>query len=367
LLDQIIAGLLQVGTVIAMILLAVAYITLLERKVLGRMQVRFGPMRVGWHGILQPLADGLKLLSKEAIIPKQADRTVYLAAPIVSFTFALLPFAVVPFARHCQIADLNIGLLFILAIGSLGFFGVVMAGWASGSKYALMGSLRAMAQMISYELPLVLSLLGVLMFSQSLSMRQIVEAQGQGGYFIFLQPLAFVIYLISGVAETVRTPFDMPEAEGELVAGFHVEYSGIYFALFFLAEYANMFMVSIIATVLFLGGWQRPFPTVEALAFLDFVPTFIWFAVKVLFFMFVYIWLRATLPRLRYDQLMYLSWKVLLPLAFINIVITAAYMLWGFPLWLFYLLSLFSAVAWLQLISYDIFKPERAYNGQPND
>ncbi len=365
-LGQIIAGLLQVLVVIAMLLLAVAYVTLMERKVLGHMQVRLGPMRVGWHGLLQPIADGVKLLSKEAIVPTQADRPLFLAAPIISFAFALAAFAVIPFARYCQITDLNIGLLYVLALGSLGFFGMVMAGWASGSKYALMGSLRAMAQMMSYELPLVLSLLGVLMFARSLSLRQIVEVQGQTGYFIFFQPLAFVIYLIAGVAETVRTPFDMPEAEGELVAGFHVEYSGINFALFFLAEYANMFMVSIIATVLFLGGWQRPFPTIEALAFLDVVPTFIWFALKVLFFMFAYIWLRATLPRLRYDQLMYLSWKVLLPLAFFNIIITGAYMLWGFPLWVFYILSLLSAVGWLQVSSLEVFRPERAYDGSPN-
>lgn len=360
-------GLIQLLILVALIFLSVAYVTLMERKVLGRMQVRHGPMRTGWHGFLQPIADGVKLMTKEAIVPTNADRRLYLAAPIVTLAFALASYVVVPFSRHMQIADLNIGLLYILAISSLGFFGMIMGGWASGSKYALMGALRAMAQMISYELPLVLSLLGVLMFTQTLSMRQIVEMQGTFGYFVLYQPMAFIIYLISGVAETVRTPFDLAEAEGEIVAGFHTEYSGMYFALFFLGEYANMFMVSIIATVLFLGGWQRPFPTVEALAFLDIVPTIVWFVLKVVFFMFFYIWIRATLPRLRYDQLMYLSWKILLPLAFFSVVFTGAYLLWGFPVWVLYVLNFGAAIFWLQITSLDIFRPELALNGAPND
>ncbi len=362
----VISELLPLVVLIALVMLAVAYVTLLERKLLARMQVRFGPMRAGWHGLLQPLADGLKLLTKETILPDKADRPLYLSAPVVSFVFSLVAFIVVPFARNLQLTDINIGILFILAVGSMGFFGMVMGGLGSGNKYALMGSLRAMAQMLSYEVPLVVSLLGVLMLTQSMSMREIVEAQGQMGYFIVLQPVAFIIYLISGVAETVRTPFDMPEAEGELVAGFHIEYSGMYFALFFLAEYANMFMVAIIATVLFLGGWQRPFPTNEALAFLDVVPTFIWFGAKVFFFMFFYIWIRATLPRLRYDQLMFFSWKILMPLSFYNVIITGAYIIIGFPLWVFYILSVLSIVGWLQLISYKVFTPEQAYNGLPN-
>lgn len=364
--EQLAGGLIKLVILLAAVMLSVAYVTLLERKVLAHMQIRLGPMRAGWHGLLQPLADGLKLMTKETIIPKQAEPVLYQAAPIVSFVFALLPFAVVPFARHWQITDLNIGLLYVLGMGSLGFFGMVMAGWASGNKYALMGSLRAMAQMVSYEFPLILSLLGVLLFSHSLSMRQIVEVQAKTGYFILLQPMAFIIYLISGVAETVRTPFDMPEAEGELVAGFHVEYSGMYFALFFLAEYANMFIVSILATVLFLGGWQRPFPTYSEWAFLDVVPTFVWFAGKVFFFMFLYIWLRATLPRLRYDQLMDLSWKVLAPLGFFNVIITAAYLIWEYPLWMFYILNFLIVALWLKLITLKIFQPELAFNGLPN-
>jgi NADH-quinone oxidoreductase subunit H len=321
--------LVEIAAVLGVVLLHVAYLTYLERKVLGDMQDRLGPMEVGPHGLLQPIADGLKLFFKEDIIPAGANKIIFSAAPILVLIPALIGFAVVPFGRDSLkigpvelkpvITDINVGILYILAFASLGAYGILLGGWASNSKYSLLGGLRSAAQVISYELSLGLALVGPILLSQSLSMVKMTEAQAGGAWkwFIVVQPIAFVIYLICAIAETNRLPFDLPEAESELVAGFFTEYSGMRFAFFFLAEYANMILVSCIATVAFLGGWHAPFP------FLEFIPPVVWFIGKVYFFLFFYIWLRATVPRLRFDQLMAFGWKIMLPLALANILITS--------------------------------------------
>jgi NADH-quinone oxidoreductase subunit H len=333
--------------VIAVLLTAVAYSVWLERKVSARIQNRWGPTRVGPFGLLQPLADGAKFIFKEDMTQPHVYRPLYIAAPIIALVFAITSISVVPFgnwvsvpAIHVgnwftvgpistpfQITDLNIGLLVVLGITSMGVYGVALAGWSSNSKYSLLGGLRASAQMISYEVSLGLSLIGVLIMAGSFSLRDIVNAQG-GVFWGFIprwnifhgQTLAFFIYLISAYAETNRTPFDLPEAESELVAGYHTEYSAMKFAMFFMAEYANMVTVACLATLLFLGGWHGPIfgpPILQAL-----LPVF-WFCAKVFFFMFLYVWVRWTLPRFRYDQLMAFGWKVLLPLAVANLVVTA--------------------------------------------
>jgi len=273
-------------------------------------------MEVGYKGLLQPIADGIKLFFKEDIIPSGANKIVFSIAPILSLVPALVAFAVVPFGPGLVIADINIGILYIFALTSFGAYGVLLGGWASNSKYALLGALRSGAQVISYELAMGMSIVGVLMLSGSLRLSQIVAAQSDY-WFIWLQPVAFILFFIAGLAETNRLPFDLPEAESELVAGFFTEYSGMRFALYFLAEYANMIMVSTLATILFFGGWLPP------LKILGFLPPLFWFLIKVYFFLFVFIWVRGTLPRLRYDQLMALGWKVMLPLAFANILVTA--------------------------------------------
>ncbi len=315
----LVATLFKIFIAVGLILLAVAYLTWLERKVIGDIQVRFGPSRVGPFGLLQPIADGIKLMFKEDILPANADRLIFFLAPAVSFIPALVVFAVIPFGPSFVITDVNVGLLYVFAVASLGVYGIVLAGWASNSKYALLGGLRSAAQMVSYELGLGLSVLGVVMMTGTLSLVDIVEAQN-GTWFgilprwnVFPQFLGFVIFLISSNAELNRAPFDLPEAETELVAGFHTEYSSMKFALFFMAEYANMIAASAIATTLFLGGWQGPL-----------LPPVIWFSLKVFGFLFLFIWLRATLPRFRYDQLMGFGWKVLLPLALANVMFTAA-------------------------------------------
>lgn len=323
---DILVPLVEIAVVLGIVLFHVAYLTYFERKILSDMQDRLGPMEVGPHGLLQPLADGLKLFFKEDIIPSGADKIIFSIAPIIVLVPALIGFAVVPFAKGSItifgltfrpfITDVNIGILYIFAFTSLGVYGIILGGWASNSKYALLGGLRSAAQMLSYELTLGLSIISVLLLAQSLSMVKIVEAQ-EKIWFIMLQPVAFVIYIMSAVAETNRLPFDMPEAESELVAGFFTEYSGMRFAFFFLAEYANMVLVSCIATTLFLGGWHAPFK------FLEFIPPTIWFILKVYFILFFYIWIRGTLPRLRYDQLMKLGWKVMLPLSLANIIVTS--------------------------------------------
>jgi len=313
-------SLVKVLIVFTVILLIVAYMTLMERKVLGRMQVRFGPNRVGPFGLLQPVADGIKLFFKEDIIVPHANRVIYILAPGVLVTTALVSYAVIPFGDSIKIlgqsidlvvADVNVGLLYLFAVSSLGVYGVVMGGWASNNKYSLLGAIRSSAQMISYELSLGLSIVGVLMIVGSLSLNQIVEAQAPV-WFILYQPLGFIIYLISAVAECSRTPFDLTECENELVAGYQTEYSSMKFALYYLAEYIHILVVSSLAVSLFFGGWQGPF-----------LPPVIWFLIKVFIFIFFFIWIRATFPRFRYDQLMKFGWKVLFPLALGNILLTA--------------------------------------------
>ena len=314
--------LVKIVAVLAVVLLMVAYMTYMERKVIGHMQVRLGPMRVGPHGLLQPIADGLKLILKEDIIPAEADKWVFRLAPVMCLVPALVIYAVIPFDANFVIADINIGILYILSISSLGIYGIVMAGWASNNKYSLMGGFRSAGQMISYEIFLGFSIIGPIMLAGSMNLTEIVKAQ-EGVWFIFLQPLAFVIYLIAGTAETNRVPFDLPEAESELVAGFHTEYSGMRFAYFFLAEYANMLVVSALATILFLGGWRIPFISSldipVAILMIVHISAFIF---KMLLFMFIFMWLRATYPRFRYDQLMGIGWKVMFPLAIFNIAAT---------------------------------------------
>jgi NADH-quinone oxidoreductase subunit H len=308
------------------VMTALAYLTWLERKLMARVQMRPGPTRVGPFGLLQPLADGIKFMFKEDVIPTNANRMLFIAAPVLSLVPALLAFSVIPFGPSLQIADVSVGLLFLFAITSLGVYGIVLGGWASNSKYPLMGAMRSSAQMISYELSLTLSVVGVLMISNTLSLGQLVLAQ-QGTWFgfiprwnIFLQPIAFVVYIISAIAETNRLPFDLAESEQELVAGWHTEYSSMKFAMFFLAEYANMVTVSCLATIMFLGGWTGP---MFGPAILQLVLPTVWFLLKVSFFIFFYVLIRATLPRIRYDQLMRFGWKFLLPLAVANILITS--------------------------------------------
>ncbi len=330
-----------IKTVIALVVLltAVAYSVWLERKVVGHMQNRWGPTRVGPFGLLQPAADGIKFLFKEDLTPPHVYKPLYIAAPMIAVTFAITSIAVIPIGNAItifgltiplQITDVNIGLLVILGITSLGVYGVALSGWSSNSKYSLLGGLRASAQMVSYEIALGLSLVGVLILAGSFSLQDIVRAQS--GYFwnwnVFggLQFVAFFIYLMAAYAETNRIPFDLPEAETELVAGYHTEYSAMKFAMFFMAEYANMITVACLATLLFLGGWNSPIGEAHWLhapaVAMALLPVF-WFVAKVFVFMFVYIWVRGTLPRFRYDQLMAFGWKFLLPLAIANLVVTA--------------------------------------------
>ena len=331
----VIASIIKTAIALFVLLTAVAYTVWLERKVVGHIQNRWGPTRVGPFGLLQPLADGMKFLFKEDITPPHVYKLLYLAAPVIAVTFALTSISVIPIGNSItvagvrtplQITDVNIGLLIILGITSMGVYGVALAGWSSNSKYSLLGGLRASAQMISYEVSLGLSLIGVLILSGSFSLREIVDAQG-GTFWGFIprwnifqgQIFAFFIYLTAAFAETNRIPFDLPEAETELVAGYHTEYSSMKFAMFFMAEYANMITVACLASLLFLGGWHGPLfgpPWLQSI-----LPVF-WFVLRVFGFLFVYIWIRGTLPRFRYDQLMAFGWKFLLPLAIANLVIT---------------------------------------------
>jgi NADH-quinone oxidoreductase subunit H len=315
--------------VFAGLMIVVAYMTLMERKFLGRIQVRYGPNRCGPYGLLQPFSDAVKAFFKEDLVPGRADKVVFVLAPTISMIAAISIFAVIPFGDQftvpgtdwvvkLRIADIDVGLLYILGIVSLGEFGIILGGWSSGNKYGLMGSLRAAAQMISYETALGISIVGVLILSQSLSLTEIVKAQG-GGFWnwnIWYQPVAFMLYLICGLAEINRTPFDMPEAEAELACGFNIEYSSMKFALFFMAEYAHMVTLGAVAATLFLGGWQPILPQ------LSFIPGIFWFCGKLFILLFFFIWERGTMPRLRYDQIMKFGWKVLIPLALINLVIT---------------------------------------------
>jgi NADH-quinone oxidoreductase subunit H len=368
--------------IVAVVPLLAGYIVLLERKVMADMQARLGPMRVGPHGLLQPIADAVKLLLKEDIIPESADKWIFWLAPLLSVTTAMLAMAVIPFGPFFQIADLNIGILFLLGVGSLGVYGIVLGGWASNSHYSLMGALRSAAQLVSYETAAGMAVVSGLMFGGALSTRSLVEAQAQSHmWFIFLVPVGFFLYLVASIAETNRAPFDLPEAESELVAGYMTEYSGFRWALYFLAEYANMIVVASIATVLFLGGWLRPFPNTRALDFLDYVPMLLmllvagyslyrapkqpvavqkmfmvgvaglcvvlavalalpqfapagsllasmkpgihgafWFLAKVAAYLYVFLWLRFTFPRYRFDQLMALGWHFLIPVSIANVL-----------------------------------------------
>ncbi len=330
----IIISIIKSVAVVGVLLTAVAYSVWLERKVSAHIQNRWGPTRVGPFGLLQPLADGVKFIFKEDLTQPHVYKPLYIAAPIIAVVFAISSIAVIPFGNfveigpwgtYLQITDLNIGLLVVLGVTSMGVYGVALAGWSSNSKYALLGGLRASAQMISYEVSLGLSLVGVLIVAGSLSLRDIVDAQRHLHWNILFQPVAFFIYIISAYAETNRTPFDLPEAESELVAGYHTEYSAMKFAMFFMAEYANMVTVACLATLMFFGGWLGPVfgpPTLQMI-----LPV-LWFCLKVFFFMFLYVWVRWTLPRFRYDQLMAFGWKVLLPLSVANIVVTALIVAW---------------------------------------
>ncbi|HVP44908.1 MAG TPA: NADH-quinone oxidoreductase subunit NuoH [Terriglobales bacterium] len=336
----LIVSVVKIAIVIVVLLTAVAYTVWLERKLVGHIQNRWGPSRVGPFGLLQPLADGLKLILKEDLTPPHVYRPIYILAPILSLTLALTSISLIPFGNFLhigknittplQISDINVGLLAILGVTSISVYGVALSGWSSNNKYSLLGALRASAQMVSYELALGLSLIGVLILSGSLSLRDIVDKQAgrvygfipNWNFFTGFQFVAFFIYLMAAYAETNRTPFDLPEAETELVAGYHTEYSSMKFAIFFMAEYANMITVGCLATVLFFGGWHGPVPSFTPALLKPVVPV-LWFMVKVFFFLFLYIWVRGTLPRFRYDQLMAFGWKVLLPLAIANVVVTS--------------------------------------------
>jgi len=337
----IVASVIKSAIVLLVLLTAVAYTVWLERKVVGRMQNRWGPTRVGPFGLLQPAADGLKFLFKEDLTPPHVYKPLFIAAPLIAVIFALTSIAVIPFGNSVriggydiplQITDVNTGLLLILGVTSIGVYGVALAGWSSNNKYSLLGGLRASAQMVSYEISLGLSLVGVLIMSGSFSLRTIVDAQG-GLFWGFIprwnifhgQFIGFFCYLMAAYAETNRIPFDLPEAETELVAGYHTEYSAMKFAMFFMAEYANMITVACVATLLFFGGWHGPLfgpPILRAI-----LPVF-WFAAKIFAFLFLYIWVRGTLPRFRYDQLMAFGWKFLLPLALVNLIATAIAVAW---------------------------------------
>jgi NADH-quinone oxidoreductase subunit H len=313
--------LLKIGLVLGCLLLLAAYLVWVERKFLARLQIRYGPNRAGKFGLLQPIADAVKMLTKEDLVPEAADRVLFALAPAVVAVTALLMFAVVPFGGELAISgwkipmvitDINVGLLFVFALSSLGVYGVAIGGWASNSKYSLLGGIRGAAQMISYELSLGLSLVPIVMLSGSLSLVDIVNAQTRYP-FILVQPLSFMIFIISAMAESKRIPFDLPEAENELGAGFHTEYSGMRFGLFFLGEYVHMQVLGALVAVFFLGGWRGPY-----------LPPPVWLLLKILAVALIMIWIRGTLPRLRYDQLMALGWKVLIPLALLNIVVTGA-------------------------------------------
>jgi NADH-quinone oxidoreductase subunit H len=343
----IIIALIKIVVVIGAVLTLVAYLTLVERKVLGWIQVRKGPNRVGPWGLLQPLADGVKLLAKEEITVAGANRVIYLLAPAIVVTCALVPFAVIPFGNELSlhnllgpaaeqyhlnkgvISDLNVGILFIFGISSLGTYGVILGGWASNNKYSLLGGVRAAAQMISYELALSLAVLGVLMMAGSLSLVEIVKAQGTYGplsWYVWRQPLGFILFMIAGSAEICRTPFDLIECENELVAGYQTEYSSMKFGLFYLGEYAHLLFMSALLTTLFFGGWQGP--VIPGPAILTVLSPIIWFLLKTFIFVFIFVWIRGTYPRLRYDRVMSFGWKVLIPLGFVNIAWTVVWILW---------------------------------------
>ncbi|MFM9912564.1 MAG: NADH-quinone oxidoreductase subunit NuoH [Methylophilaceae bacterium] len=310
----------KIVAIVLPVMVSVAYLTYAERKIIGYMQVRIGPNRVGYFGLLQPIADALKLLMKEVIVPSAANKSLFLLAPMLSIAPALAAWAVMPFDPNLVLANTDAGLLYIMAVTSMGVYGVIVAGWASNSKYAFLGAMRSAAQIVSYEIAMGFALVGVLMCANSLNLVKIVQAQAGGMFHWYWLPLfpLFVVYFISGVAETNRAPFDVAEGESEIVAGFHVEYSGMSFAIFFLAEYANMILVATLAATMFLGGWLSP---------VTFLPdSFLWLLAKIGFMLFFFLWFRATFPRYRYDQIMRLGWKVFIPITLVWIIVVGAFM-----------------------------------------
>jgi len=317
----------KIMAIVIPLMLTVAYLTYAERKVIGWMQVRIGPNRVGYYGLLQPIADAVKLLMKEIIIPSGANRGLFVLGPILAIAPALAAWAVIPFTDTLVLANVNAGLLYVMAITSMGVYGVIIAGWASNSKYAFLGAMRSAAQIVSYEIAMGFALVGVLMAAQSLNLIEIVQNQGGGIQHWYIWPLfpLFIVYLVSGVAETNRAPFDVSEGESEIVAGFHVEYSGMAFAVFFLAEYANMILIAALTTLMFLGGWLSP---------VSFLPDgFLWWALKVGFVLFLFLWFRATFPRYRYDQIMRLGWKVFIPITIVWIIVVGGMMQTEYAAW----------------------------------
>ena len=310
---------LKILLIVVPLLLFIAYLTYFERKVIGAIQLRKGPNVVGPFGLFQPIADGIKLLTKETIFPENSNKLIFTFSPILTFTLALIGWAVIPIDYKIVLADINVGVMYIFAVSSLGVYGIIMAGWASNSRYAFLGALRSAAQMISYEVSIGLIIISVLITSGSLNLTEIVMKQQNMWYVIPHFPM-FIIFFISTLAETNRAPFDLPEAESELVAGYNVEYSSMSFGLFFLGEYGNMILMSSMSTILFLGGWLPPFD----ISFFENIPGFIWFLLKVTFLLFLFLWVRATLPRYRYDQLMRLGWKVFLPLSLAWIILTSS-------------------------------------------
>lgn len=333
----VLVPMIKIVVILGAVILATAYMSYFERRLVGFLQIRLGPNRVGWFGLLQPIADALKLFAKEDIVPSRVERLVYLAGPVLIIVPSLVVFSVIPFGPPTTLfgllpepmppylTDINVSVLFVLGVSSFGIYGIILGGWASNNKFSLMGGLRSAAQLISYEVPMGFAIVAVLLMAGSLSLVDIVEAQRQAHvWYVFPGIVAFFIYFVCGVAETNRNPFDLPEAEAELVGGFHTEYSGMKFAFYFLAEYANMIVISSMATVLFFGGWLRPFPSWGWLGFLDVVPPFVWFVAKVAAFLYCYIWFRGTFPRVRFDQLMALGWKVFIPVSLANLMVIGA-------------------------------------------
>ena len=333
LIAYLVVPLVKIVVILLVVVLLALYLSYFERKILAYLQIRLGPNRVGPGGWLQAVADACKLLTKEDVVPARAEKFTFLLAPVLVVAPALVVFSVVPFGTATDLwgllpqaipphlTDVNIGILFVLGVSSVGIYGIILGGWASNSKFSLMGGLRSAAQLISYEVPMGFSVVAVVLMAGSLSLVDIVEAQRHAGVWFFVPGVvALFVYFVCGVAESNRNPFDLPEAESELVAGFHTEYSGMKWAFFFLGEYANMVVISSVTTVLFFGGWLRPFPNVAFLSFLDVVPPFLWFAAKVAVLLFIYIWFRGTFPRYRFDQLMALGWKVLLPVSLVNVL-----------------------------------------------
>ncbi|MES9946400.1 NADH-quinone oxidoreductase subunit NuoH [Candidatus Thiodiazotropha sp. CDECU1] len=335
-LQYLVWTMIKIITIVLPLMLIVAYYTYAERKIIGYMQVRVGPNRVGPKGWLQPIADAVKLMFKEIVIPSKANKLLFIIAPAITLGPALAAWAVFPFDEKLVLADINAGLLYILALTSVGVYGVIIAGWASNSKYAFLGAMRSAAQIVSYEIAMGFALVGVLVAAGSLNLGDIVRAQEGGLFSWFWLPLLplFGVYVISGVAETNRAPFDVAEGESEIVAGFHVEYSGMLFAVFFLAEYANMILISALTAIMFMGGWLSPFHGWPLLGPLfDWVPGFFWLVIKTAFFMFLFLWFRATFPRYRYDQIMRLGWKVFIPITIVWIAVVGLAVVYQMPWW----------------------------------